>query len=392
MRRLCAAVAILALSACATAPPPQPRSLDEGILVARVNVQGALFQSFLKHPDAATLLALDDKGAPLPGQRALSGFAANGHVVFFGLPEGRYVLRSASFPARGARYQVQLPEEGMFKRSAVLKRGSAASLGSITVDSHWPEGWTGVWRAVIIVSHWLTPFLKRPVIPRETGSPIVDLSPAQETKALLAVRGALSGTQWSRVVAARLRELGAAEPAKVEGLLRSRELPLREEPFLSWRDTLNWGEARRAPFAIAWRRPGGEAQVAVFFTTASTPGFAGYAAAVSELRASAKASVEDGGGLYEVQVGTRAGLAARTTKYRYPEGVLVGSKTSVQLTETILIPDGWGVFTARLRAPRAEFEAALPAFREFLLQLSLGTPKAKPPPKQDAILPFRVGP
>lgn len=362
------------------------------MLVARVNVQGAFFHKMLKHPNVATLLALDEKGVPLPGQRAQSGFAVNGYMVFFGLPEGRYVLRSATFPARGVRYHVVLPEDGMLKRSVVLKRGGAAFLGDITVDSHFPEGWTGVWRAALIASHWLTPFLRRPVIPREVGSPIFDASPAQETKALQAVREALSAMQWNRVVAARLRELSAAEPAKVEGLLRSREMPIREEPFLSWRDTLKWGEARRAPFAIAWRRPGGEAQVAVFFTTSSTPGFAGYAAAVSELRASAKASVEDGGELYEVRVGTRTGLGARTTKYRYPDGVLVGSVTSVQLTETILIPDGWGLYTARLRAPREEFAAALPAFREFLLQLSLGTPKPKPPPKMEAILPFQAGP
>ena len=211
----------------------------------------------------------------------------------------------------------------------------------------------------------------------------------EESRALHGVREALAGTQWNRVVAARLRELSAAEPPKVAGALRSRELPLHVEPFLSWRDTLNWGEPRRAPAGMAWRRPGGEAQIAVFFTTASTPGFAGWAAAVSELRATAAASVEDSGGVYEVRVATRAGLAARATKYQYAEGSLVGSETSVVVTETTLVPDGSGLYTARLRAPRGEFDAAVAPYREFLLQLVLGPPPPKAPPKQEAVMPFQ---
>lgn len=391
VRRLAPAFAALAFSACATWTPPQPASLDEGMLVARVKVQGALITRFVKTADSATLVALDEKGAPLPGKRALSGLEANGFVVFFGLPEGRYVLRTASFRARGARYEAALPVDGELKRSVVLSRGGAAFLGEYLLDSHFPPFAVGLGRAARIVGHWATPFLKRPTLRRDIGSPVFTTGPALETTALMAVRPALSGTQWRPVVAARLRELGAAEPAKTGGL-RSRALPLHEEPFVSWRDTLEWGEPRRIPDAVAWRRPGGEAQVAVFFTTASAPGFAGWAAAVTELRRSAKASVEDSGGVYEVRVATRAGLAARTTKYRYPEGVLVGSETTVIVTETILAPDGYGLFTARLRAPRAEFDAVLPAFREFLLQLTLGAPKPKAAPRQDAVLPFQGGP
>ncbi|MCR4295694.1 MAG: hypothetical protein NUW21_09190, partial [Elusimicrobia bacterium] len=90
-------------------------------------------------------------------------------------------------------------------------------------------------------------------------------------------------------------------------------------------------------------------------------------------------------------VGTRAGVAARTTKYVYPRGTLVGSETTVVVTETTIVPDGYGMFTARLRAPRGEFQSTLPAYREFLLQLALGPPAPKAPPKQEALMPFLGG-
>lgn len=388
MKRLAIVFIALGLSSCVTLPPPQPSSLDTGLLIARVETHGAFFHKSVKWADTANLVALDVMGAPVPGVRALSGLAVNGYVVFFNLPAGRYVLRAASFPARGARYQLAVPQEGEAKRAVVLRPGTAAYLGEYGFDSRWPEFSVGLERTAWIVAHWLTPFLKRPLLPRDADLRVFEAGQVQEVRALLAVRETLAATQWRRVVEARLRELSAAEPAVVSGF-RSREVPLHEEPFLSWRDTLKWGEPRRAPTGLAWRRPGGEAQIAVFFTTAATPGFAGWDAAVSELRRSAAASVEDRGGVFEVRVATRAGLAARATKYLYPEGKLVGSETTVVVTETTLVPDGWGMFTARLRAPRAEFESALPAYREFLLQLVLGPPKPKAPPKQEAVMPFQ---
>ncbi|MDD5304822.1 MAG: hypothetical protein PHS14_17130 [Elusimicrobia bacterium] len=391
MRRLGFAFVAAGLAACA-ALPPQPASLDEGLLIARVETRGAFFTKSAKWADTASIVELDAEGNPLPGQRGLSGPAVNGYLVFYNVPPGRFALRSASFRARGARYQVQPLRTEESKRAVVLRRGSAAYLGDYRFDSRWPELGVALWHAARIIGHWLTPFLNRPLLPRETGLPVFENGPVPEVRALLAVRAGLSGTQWSRVVNARLRELSAAEPPKVAGAIRSRELPLRDEPFLSWRDTLNWGEPRRAPAGIAWRRPGGEAQIAVFFTTASAPGFAGWDAAVSELRRSSSASVEDRGGVYEVRVATRTGLAARATKYQYPEGVLVGSETSVVVTETTLIPDGFGMYTARLRAPRGEFDSALPAYREFLLQLVLGPPKPKPAPRQEAVMPFMGAP
>ena len=87
----------------------------------------------------------------------------------------------------------------------------------------------------------------------------------------------------------------------------------------------------------------------------------------------------------------RAGRGARATRYQYPEGVLVGSETKVVVTVTILVPDGYGIYTARLRAPRGEFETVVPAFREFLLQLRLGPPPPKAAPKQEAVMPFIGG-
>lgn len=391
MRRLALVLAAAGLAACGALPPRQPASLEHGLLIARVGTSGALFLTFFKWADAGSIVGLDEKGAPLPGQRGLSGASFNGYVVFYNVPPGRYTLRSASFKARGARFQVQPPRGDEAKRSVELKPGGAAYLGTYRFDSRWPEFWTGVGRASRIVAHWLTPFLKRPLLTRDTGLPIYENDPALEARALFAVRDGLAGTQWSRIVAARLRELGAAEPAKTTGVVRSRPLPLREEPFVSWRDTLKWGEPRRVPSGMAWRRPGGEAQIAIFHTTMTAPGFAGWEAAVLELRAEAATSVEDRGRVYEVLVGTRAGIAARTTKYVYPRGTLVGSETKVVVTETTIVPDGYGMFTARLRAPRGEFPEVLAAYREFLLQLALGPPAPKAPPKQEALMPFLGG-
>lgn len=380
----------LSLTGCVTVPrpPAQASSLEQGMLIGRVETHGALFHGHVKWADTASIVALDPMGAPIPGLVARTGIASHGYVMFFDLPPGRYVIRSAMFPARGVHYRVDAQPDGEFKRSVELRKGSVAYLGDLGFDSRWPEFPEAMIRMGRIVLHWFTPFLRRPVLPRDADLRFFDASPAFETKALHAVRESLSGTPWRRLVDARLKELSAPEPAKSSGGLRPKEIPLREEPLMSWRDTLKWGEPRRAPVGMAWKNPSGSAQIAVFFTTASAKGFAGWEAAVSELRASAAASVEDTGGVYEVRVATRTGLAARATKYVYPEGELVGSKTEVVVTETTLVPDGYGLYTARLRAPRAEFDAALPAYREFLLQLVLGPPKPKPPPKQEAVMPF----
>jgi len=390
MRRLALAVAAAGLTACASVPP-QPASLDHGLLLARVTTHGALLLGSVKYADKGSVSEIDDKGERVPGQRGISGPGFNGYIVFYNIPPGKFVLRSASFKARGARYQVQPPQSEEPKRFGVLKPGGVAYLGDYKFDSRWPEFGAMAWNAARIMFHWLTPFLKRPLIQRQTGTPLYETGPAAETRALLAVREGLKGTQWAPVVAARLRELSAAEPPKTDGYLRPKPLALREEPLLSWRDTLEWGEPRRSAAGLAWKRPGGEAMIVVFHTTATASGFAGWEAAAAELRTEAAASVEDRGGVYEVQVGTRAGTGARTTRYQYPEGVLVGSETKVVVTETILVPDGYGIYTARLRAPRGEFEAVVPAFREFLLQLRLGPPPPKAAPKQEAVMPFIGG-
>jgi hypothetical protein len=100
----------------------------------------------------------------------------------------------------------------------------------------------------------------------------------------------------------------------------------------------------------------------------------------------AAGGLEDPAAVYEVRVGSRTGLGARTTSHSYKQGTLVGSEQSVIVTETILIPDIAGMFTARLRAPREEFAKILPGYREFLLQLQPGPPQ-KEAPKSELSLP-----
>jgi hypothetical protein len=116
----------------------------------------------------------------------------------------------------------------------------------------------------------------------------------------------------------------------------------------------------------------------VFFTSATAKGFSGYDEAVRQMRAAA-GGMTDSAALYEVLVGTRTGRASRQTSYGYPKETLVGSEVAVTVTETALIADPAGMFTARLRAPRDEFEKVLPAYREFLLQLVLGPPAPAAP-------------
>ncbi len=387
-----AAAATLVFSSCATVNrPPSSTSVDHGILIARAKVRGALIPFFYSVGDAGKIEPLDENGQCVPGLRGISGLWANGYFVFFDLPAGRYVLRGASFASRGVRYQLVVPQTSPLKRSVVLRPGAAAFLGVYNYDAMWPEFGTALKRAVRIVGHWLTPWMNRPVLPRDADLRLFDTGPATEIAALQAVREKLRGTPWRRAVDARLRELSAPEPVKTAGL-RSRELPLHSEPFLSWRDTLKWGEPRRVSGGLGWRRPGGEAQIAVFFTSAAASGFAGWDAAVGDLRRAASASVQDSGEVYSVRVATRNGPAARVTTYSYPNGTLVGSVTTVILTETTLIPDGAGLFTFRLRAPREEFKSALPAYREFLLQLVLGLPPPKTSSKAEFSMPMGMPP
>jgi len=108
---------------------------------------------------------------------------------------------------------------------------------------------------------------------------------------------------------------------------------------------------------------------------------------VRQMRAAAS-GLQDSPAPYEIQVGTRTAEASRMTSFRYPEETLVGSEVAVTETETALVADPNGMFTARLRAPRDEFEKVLPAYREFLLQLVLGPPApVAPPSESEPVLP-----
>ena len=356
-------------------------------MIARASSKGALIRFLRSEADAGVIEALDDRGQPMPELKSYSGLAAGGYIVFFDLPAGRYVLKGASFAARGVRYRLLVPEGDLAKRAAVLRPASAAYLGTYHYDSRWPDLETALKRCARIVGHWLTPWTRRPVLPRDGDFRFFDSSPVSEIDGLHAVRGALSGTSWRRAVDARLRELGAAEPAKTTGTLLPKPLPLHAEAMLSWRDTLEWGQPRRAAQGLAWRRPGGAAQIAVYYTTVAPSGLPGWEGAVAGLRRAAAASVEDSGEVFEVRVATRSGPSARTTTYQYPEATLVGSRTIVVQTETTLIPDGSGFYTFRLRAPREEFSEVLPAYREFLLQIVLGPQKPTKEKEREYLMP-----
>ena len=379
-----AALSLFLLTGCATPRPAEPTSLGHGLLIARARVRGALLPFTSDLADRAVVELLDADGQPVPGQVAVSGFSREGGVYFLDLPPGRYALTAISFPARGARYEVVLSSAEMRAKAVELHRGEAAFLGDLALAGSFPDFDVAADRAAGVVARWLLPFLDWRPIPRDADARPIDQNPQAERAALLAARADLAGTQWQRVVADRLREIGAAEPAATAGLL-SRELPLNTETFFSWRDTLKWGKPARAAEGLSWRRPKGDARVAVFFTSATAPGFAGYDEAVRQMRVGA-GGLDDSAALYEVRVGTRTGQAARVTAYRYPKGTLVGSEAVVMTTENVLVDDAVGMFTARLRAPRQEFEKVLPAFREFLLQLRLGPP---PPvePSFEPVLP-----
>ena len=373
MRVIAAAAALLLLTGCAALRPAEPASPDQGLLIARARVRGAVLGFTSDRADSATVEQVDANGDPVPGKVAVSGYSHAGGVYFFNLPHGRYALQTISFPARGARYEVELSSAVMRRDAVELMPGSAAFLGDLTVDGRFPDFDVAFERALDVVVHWVTFFLRRPAIARDADPRSLDRTAAAETAALHAARADLAGTQWQGFVADRLRAIGAPEAVATAGGLRNRELPLHQETYFAWRDTLKWGEPVRAASGLSWRRPGGEARAAVFFTSDTTKGFAGYEEAVRQMRAAAS-GLQDSAALYEVRVATRTAEAARLTSFRYPEEKLVGSEVAVTVTETALIADHAGMFTARLRAPRGEFEKVLPAYREFLLQLVLGPP------------------
>ncbi|MDE2142784.1 MAG: hypothetical protein KGJ84_10265 [Elusimicrobia bacterium] len=385
MRSLVAAILLLS-AGCATLGPPEPTSVSHGLLVMQGKVRGAVIPFTSDLPDRALIEQLDDNGEPIPGRVLTSNLAREGRVYFLDLPAGRYALTELSFRARGSRYEVILSSAVMRKAVVELRPGKAAFLGSLLLDGRYPDFDVAVERALAVVVHWATFFLPRPVIPRDADLRAHDQGPMAEQTVLFDARKDLDGMQWLLPVENRLRELGAPEPAAMSGTLRPRRIPLQDERYFSWRDTLKWGPPQRAEPGLAWRRPGGEARIAVFFTSSTAPGFEGFDAAVRQMRADAD-HLDDPAAVYEVRVGTRTGLGARLTTHRYTPGTLVGSEERVTVTETVLVRDPMGMFTARLRAPHDEFAKVLPAFREFLLQLSLG-PRVKAPPKEDPILPL----
>ncbi len=386
MRRLTARLALavaLAGAGCATTPP-KPTSVDHGMLVARVNVRGAVFGFTRDVATFGVVAKLGADGRPQDGPGAASGFAKDGYFYFFDLPPGRYALLSAGFYARGTRYRVVLPEADLGKRAVDLKAGGTAFLGAYELDGRFPDFVEAVDRAAAVVGRLLTFFLAHPPLPRDADLRSLDQAPAAEGKAMLSARTALAGTLWYPLASERVRALGTPEPAALGGGLRPKPLELRQEPFFAWRDVLEWGEPIRLENGLEWRHKDGVARAAVWFTTASAKGFRGWDAAVRELRA---ATVLDGPArLEEVRVSTRTGLAGRAKRYLYPEGTLVGSERRVSVTETVLVPDGSGLYTARLRADEKQFEEALPRFRRLLEQLVLGPPPPKAPPKQDTLL------
>ncbi len=377
---------LLLLTGCATVRPPvAPTHVDHGMLVVKAVVRGAVLSFTSDEVDQGAVDQLDAAGEPVPGKAAVTGVSHEGSLYFLDLPPGRYALARLSFKARGARYEVELSSAAMRRQAVELKPGQAAFLGDLSLDGRFPDFDVAVERATEVVFHWLTPFLRRPLIARDAELRALDADPKTERRVLLAAREPLAGTQWRVMTDARLREIGAAEPAPTTGTIRTREVPLKEETFFSWRDTLKWGEPTRTKTGAAWKRPGGEARMVVFFTTATTPGFIGYEEAVRQMR-SANDALVDPAALYEVRVGTHTGVASRMTSHSYPDETLTGSEVRTFVTETVLVNTGAGMFTARLRAPDAEYAKVEPAFREFLIQMVLGPP-AREQPKPEYFIP-----
>lgn len=375
-----ALAALLLLGGCAAAPP-RPTSAEHGLLVARVKVRGALLRRTSDIADAGVLVKLGNDGRPQDGAFAVSRYAKDGYFYFLDLIPGRYVLVSASFPARGTRYRVVMPDYDMAKRMVELKAGEAAFLGDYELDGRFPDFPEAVDRAASNIGRLLTFFLRHAPMPRDTDFRALDRSPQAEGRAFLSARESLKGTEWDPLALLRLRSLGTPEPAATAGLLRSKPLPLKPEAMFSWRDVLGWGEPLRTARGVEWRDPAGGARAAVWYTPNAARGFQGWDAAVRELRAGA--AVDGPSRLEEVKVATRTALAGRSSRWVYPESSLVGSEQRVLVTETVLVPDGEGLYTARLRAEKSEFERTRPAFRRLLEQLVLGPPAPETGPKRE---------
>lgn len=375
MRAIAAAAGLwaFALTGCATLPPPPPTSVDHGLLVARARVLGAILSFTSDLADRAEIEQIDANGDAIPGKVAVAGYARGGYVYFTDLPPGRYALTAVSFPARGTRYGVPVPPAKARQNTVELRAGEAAFLGDLTFAGRAPDLDVAFERMLDVFGRWLTPWVRRPPLPRDADLFEFYRASKDEVAAMLAARKGLAGTPWRKLTEARLRALHAPEPAAREGLILRADKPFRPEPAFSWRDTLGWGEPRRAPNGAVWRKPKSTAQVAVFFTSADAPGFAGYDEALRQMRQAAGA-LDDPARTYEVRVGTYTGVGARATSHAYPVTTLTGSQVTVTVTESVLVDYPGGMYTVRLRAERGEFEKLTAAFHEFLLQLKLGPP------------------
>ncbi len=131
--------------------------MNQGLLIVRARVRGAVIPFTSDTADSAAVEQIDADGEPVPGKIAVSGYARAGGVYFLDLPRGRYALKSISFAARGARYEVELSSAAMRRDAVELRPGSAAFLGELTLDGRFPDFDVAVERAFDVVGHWLTP-------------------------------------------------------------------------------------------------------------------------------------------------------------------------------------------------------------------------------------------
>ncbi len=116
--------------------------------------RGAVIPFTSDTADSAAVEQIDADGEPVPGKIAVPGMRAGG-VYFLDLPRGRYALKSISFAARGARYEVELVGRHAPGRGRAARPGSAAFLGELTLDGRFPDFDVAVERAFDVVGHWL---------------------------------------------------------------------------------------------------------------------------------------------------------------------------------------------------------------------------------------------
>lgn len=367
MRR--AGLTLLLLSAgCAGARPvPQPASLEQGAIVARVALKGAEMPNWRRHQADKVYWAKVNAYGDLDLDHPLeTKLAREGDVYLFDLPPGKYAPFAAEYPSLGVRFLARLEPEVRKKMQVEVGGGRVVFAGDVLVRTEWEGFLPALEHQGLRLAFLVPPFNKR-AVEVATRSPRFDESPMAEIAALRRARKVAAGTLWVEKIDERIVELGNPADPLTTGLIRKKVVPatVSEAGRFAYVDTLGWGAPRSIDGGLEWREPKGQAKVAVAFIAYSSTRT--LEKQLETLRLAG--SPEDEHVLYEVRVGSLPARSARFTTYSYGTEKLVGAETAVHVTEAVVVGRPKGYYLLLYRASKDAFDRFHEGFFNFVKRL-----------------------